>query len=1166
MRLKSIRLSGFKSFVDPTTIALPSNLVAVVGPNGCGKSNIIDAVRWVIGESGARQLRGEAMTDVIFNGSTQRAASSYAAVELLFDNTSGRFGGEYARYPEISIKRQVTRDTQSVYWLNGARCRRKDVLDLFLGTGLSPRGYAIIEQGAINRIIEARPQDLKDLLEEAAGVSRYKEQRHETEIRMGHTRDNLTRLDDVIQEVAGQLNSLKRQAAKAEKYVAWKAEERQCRNLFLALRWQRLEQACRAQEAEHRALAEQIASAERALEQHQRDTATARSAWQHRQQALHDAQGQLYAWSGETARLEQAVRQAEAQRGAKRAEHARLTRELADAEALCEQDREQLAEVGRAQARAILELEQARRELTAQEAAQAAAETQQQQAQQAWREVAEQATGAAQEAKAAVHAAQAAGEQVRQSTARRQRLTAECDKLTAELAADTSAALAAALAEAEAERARWRDELQGLTERIDARRHSERSQREYLHDLRSTTHRVDGQLAALERLQRHATGKDNTQREAWLARLSVAPVCRLAERLEVEPGWETAVERVLGAHLQALCFDIVDAALRQQLAAGTYSVAYSAPVVSTAPPIDTLAAKVSSPWALPPGLAAIRCAANATEAMAQLAELAPHQAVVTPDGALHGPGWGWIDAGDDGRLGVLQRERELRDLRVTRETLAADIAQTQAAVQAVEAELAGLDSAYRSAQQAERAAGARVADCAAACSAAQARIEQYQQRLQWLDRERAEASAQQEAAEAAASRAREQEAASAARAETLRSQQLTSAQTAEQARQTWQSQLRHTRAAAEAVSALAMRGEALQLQRQNLERQLARTDHQAVQHRARLTAVVQALAALPEQPPEAAQLTAKRAERDVAERQLAELRSRCDGATARIDAMAQQEFQMQRAVDGLKQRREQVLPALQGDLARLESVCEQLAQREMDPVAVLADGLVDDATDERGWQQRADEWLRQVEQLGPVNLAAVADYQAQAERKTYLDAQRQDLLQALEVLDKAIHKIDRESRALFRDTFGKINAGFVQHFGKLFGGGTAVLELTDHDVLEAGVSISARPPGKRNSSIHLLSGGEKALTAAALVFAIFDLNPAPFCLLDEVDAPLDEANVGRFGQLVKEMSDRVQFLVITHNKATMEIAQYLTGVTMKEPGVSRIVAVDVDQAVELAAQ
>ena len=1167
MRLDRIKLAGFKSFVDPTTIPTPGNLIGIVGPNGCGKSNIIDAVRWVMGESSAKHLRGESMADVIFNGSSSRKPVSLASVELVFDNAEGKAPGEFAKYPEISIKRQVSRDGQSTYILNGTRCRRKDITDLFLGTGLGSRSYAIIEQGTISRLIEAKPAELRELIEEAAGISKYKERRHETELRMGHTQENLERLMDLREEVGKQLESLKRQAKKAEKYTALKGEERGYREQLLGLRWRKYDDQFQTHqgqlaglETRFRALVEEDHGLNEAL-------ADQREQQEALQKSLNQEQGRFYELGSEVSRLTQTLRHARETHENLIQEETRLLAEKQQAEIDLENDQTQLTTL----LEELAELEVHLEEASETELETATLRDEADHALKTARQLFEQLSSDIGRTRSQRDIQQARvgqlEQQARQLESRREKLESERQEVEATLNAEGLTELELVVAELEAERTTLQDSLQQLHTRIQEGREQMKTLQHALNARRAEQHAMDGKISSLETLQEHAMGKDRAGLQRWLAEHQLDQTSRLAEHLDVHPGWETAVETALGSQLQALCVEqtATFAPHLSALAGESLALFETRPTGESAPGSlgPRLLERVNSPWNLSPLLGAIYCAESMEAAHEVTGQLAEHESVITPDGTRLGPGWLMMQKLDDGQAGVIVRERELKALKLELETLLQQIASFEEQFHSTETATREAEQERERLQTEERRLGAEHARAKSELSATQARCEQATKRLNQITGELRDLNAQQneQSEDIEESRLLQTEA-----EERLAELEMQASDHAH-GRSALESRLTENdaalRQARETVSSLRSRCENLRSNEQLTRRHLERAQGQLDQASQRLEAL-RARVNETSQPTDDTQeaLDDLIEQRSRVEKTLTDQRHRASELEATIRQSSEAKLRNERELAGIKDQLEKIRLELSANEVRRQTVQEQFEEMGADPAQVME--TLPEEADEKVWQQRVGELAEEIARLGAVNLTAMEEYLVQEERMTQLDQQNQDLSESLASLREAIEKIDKECRTRFRDTFDLINAGLQRMFPKLFGGGQASLDLTDRDLLETGVTIMARPPGKRNSSIHLLSGGEKALTAAALVFAIFELNPAPFCLLDEVDAPLDDANVGRFSQLVKEMSERVQFLFISHNKATMEIAQHLAGVTMKEPGVSRIVAVDIDAAVEMA--
>jgi chromosome segregation protein len=1162
MRLRKIRLAGFKSFVDPTTLLVPGNLVGIVGPNGCGKSNIIDAVMWVMGESSAKHLRGDSLTDVIFNGSNTRQPVAQASVELVFDNSEGRITGPYAAYNEISVKRQITRDGVSTYFLNGTRCRRKDIQNLFLGTGLGPRSYSIIEQGMISRLIEAKPEELRSFIEEAAGISKFRERRRETETRMRHTRENLDRLNDIREELARQLAQLQRQAKAAERYQELKAEERRLRDQLTALSWRELRQQCEERAGvvrEHETRVEEVTAALRHVEAEMEELRAQQVAGNDRH---NEAQSRVYRVAADISQLEQKIQHAEERI---RALETDLNETIAASRAAAAQQQEDEQKLeALAQQLQSLEprLEGSRSDSNQAWEALNQAEEAIQQWQAQWDAVNEAIAGFDRQLDVDAERVQRLEMGIEEMEGRLRDVAREIEALDGEPrqqeldAADEAVrALEEELARRRADAGRMQDELQEVRASAGALEERLAGGRERLQELAS-------RLASLEALQAGADGERGTL-ESWLEKAGLADAPRLLDLIQVEPRWATAVETVLGERLQDRCGDL-DALLSglPELERGRAGVLANRTAPAGGGTASLLRACVEGPAVLDSLLAGVFVAENLDAALSLRPRLAPGESVITPDGTWLGRDW--LRLNRPGEEGVFAREQELRALRTRHEETAAEIRNYTRELEAARQRASELEGALAALQQ-------QLHDFLEQVSAARARQAEVRVRIETAVRRREELQEESADLEEQVRSAREElESVRRRTGETTSSRERLAAQRGELA--TLRDQ---HRAAVEAARArwqeshqqsheYALRLESISSQRASLNQALQRTAtqvaHLAARQRELEAALESAKAPLPEF---RARLETLLEEKIVAERELAAARTAVQELDAALREKEQARAECERRIEERRTELEAARLAAQEVAVRLRTVEEQL-EGGAGRAAELLREMPEDATP-AAWQEQLDAVDRRIQRLGPINLLAIEEFQQLSERKEYLDSQHADLVEALETLEEAIRKIDRETRTRFQETFDRLNNNLKEMFPVLFGGGHAYLEMTGDDLLETGVTIMARPPGKRNSNIHLLSGGEKALTAVALVFAIFKLNPAPFCILDEVDAPLDDTNVGRFSQMVSDMSRDVQFIFITHNKITMEIAQQLLGVTMHEPGVSRLVSVDVEEAVQMAA-
>ncbi len=1172
MRLKSIKLAGFKSFVDPTTVSFKSNMTGIVGPNGCGKSNVIDAVRWVMGESSAKYLRGESMTDVIFNGSRHRKPVGQASIELIFDNAQGKLGGAYAQYSEISVKRVVTRDAQSNYLLNGSKCRRRDITDLFLGTGLGARSYAIIEQGMISRLIEARPEELRVYLEEAAGISKYKERRRETENRIRRTLENLSRLEDVREELGKQLERLGRQAEAARRFQTLKARERSLKAELAVLRWK---------EADHRlaGLLEQLAELETALEaclvkvrQGEARLESARERQAQASDALENAQRQLNETGREIARLEQGLSHRLQRERQVKQEMQALGQQQQQTQQACLRDQEQLA-IWAEQLEALTpELaEQAEAEAALQQQLEAL-EARRHELQAHWETYHRQQSSAQQAMTLAQARIQQYEHQSQRLAEKKQQLSAQLNAIKADDHQDER------LEELQLQLESCEEDLLAEEEQLaqlETHKAQAAQQRQSLNDqqrqLSSRLYQAQGRLASLQALQQHELSQEDSRLDAWLSDQGLDTWPWLSEQINIQPGWEKAVEMALGQWLSARTTDAPLAALPaqawQSLPCGDLLL-WTSSASPQLPKADrpSLLERIENPECLPASLqqrlSRIGTQADLASALAQVDALAADECWITPQGEEVYPDGLRLVSSAAAETGVLARQQVIRELEAT--------------IAALEAEVEDLEAQLQQIQDQEAARTSQMQQITARCQtlrqqqmqwAAQVAAEQTQhqherlQRQQWrdelqrIDAEDSETQTQLAMAREALELAQEQ----------LESHQGDGLKHDEE-RQQLQSQLEQQRQAhrlqLDALQQLRIKQQQLQSSHQAVSQALQRLQIQLEQFEQRQQQLEDELEDLLT-PVEGSQddLNEWLQKHRDQEAEVQTLRQTQQLALQEQRDWEQSRQALDKEVQGLRAQMEDLRLQQQTLMVKRDGHLEQLKELSVSFKAVV-ENLPEQAIESR-WQAELEDTQERIRRLGAINLAAIEEYDQQAERKNYLDAQHAELDDALNTLEQAIRRIDRETKQRFKATFEQVNSGLQALFPRVFGGGTAWLQLTGDDLLETGVAIMARPPGKKNSTIHLLSGGEKALTALALVFSIFELNPAPFCMLDEVDAPLDDANVGRYARLVREMSANIQFIYITHNKQAMESADQLMGVTMQEPGVSRLVSVDLEEAAAL---
>ncbi|GMQ97068.1 MAG: chromosome segregation protein SMC [Gammaproteobacteria bacterium] len=1167
MRLTKIKLAGFKSFVDPTTLMFPGSLLAVVGPNGCGKSNIIDAVRWVMGESSAKTLRGESMADVIFNGSSARKPVGNASVELVFDNALGRLGGKYASYADIAIKRQVSRDGTSQYFLNGARCRRKDIIDIFLGTGLGARSYAIIEQGMVSRLIESKPEELRTFLEEAAGISKYRERRRETESRIRHTKDNLSRLTDLRDELGKQLERLRRQAKAAERYKTLKQEERRFKGELLALRWRSMDTESERRQAVIRELKGEHESAVAKIRGIEREIEDLRSTLADSQETLSATQGEFYDLGARAARIEQNITHARDNKLRSEQELEQAGKNLNDVLEHTRQDTKRLEELSRQLKAGEPEIAETKESQVASDAALNAAERSMQDFQERW-------DGNLQSHAEAMRVVQVERTRIEHQTRQLQQLEERLVKVNEEqsglASGDQLTAIETLKSEHQAleqEEQRLHDTLHGQQAELADVKAKNMAFSADLDDAREQARELQGQIVSLESLQAAALGKTDEHVNTWLSARNLPDVTRLAEELEVDQGWERAVEIVLGDFLEAVCTDHAEALFKKvpELTEGTLTLFESAPgQVVKDKSGDMLASRVHCNRDLGDLMAGVRIAENLDEALRDRQSLKDHESVVTPDGIWLGRHWLRVHHVAQSEAGVLARGQSLRELNEALEGARDEIKRLDQALEQGEERHLAIEQQRLDTQEEINTQHRRVAQIEAELSVQQNTMEQIQYRTDRINADVQEIRhqvehIQGELATAQASLLESQAAAQAASDERdqLKSERNHLQQALDNARQKAGQDREHAHEIAMRMESFRTVHEALSSSLERERRQLADLEKRSE--------------GLHEQLSESeAPMTAQRAEleqllglRQATEGKLSQARAHSEGIEAQIREMEQNRVRAEQNAEVVRTRVEQSRLDWQEVNVRRTAIEEQLAEAELEPRSLLK--TLPPEADEHSWQEKLASAERRIARLGPINLAAIDEYRDIKERKTYLDAQNEDITGALTTLENAIRKIDRETRTRFKDTFDKINDALKETFPRLFGGGHGYLELTGDDMLETGVTIMARPPGKRNSTIHLLSGGEKALTAVALLLSFFKLNPAPFCMLDEIDAPLDDHNLERFCQVIREMSEEIQFVIVTHNKITMEMVSQMIGVTMQEAGVSRLVAVDIDQAVRMAA-
>lgn len=1165
MRLSNIKLSGFKSFVDPTTLKIPGNLVGIVGPNGCGKSNIIDALIWVMGESSARHLRGNALTDIIFNGAGQRKSVGQATVELIFDNTDKKLGGQYASYNEISIKRQINREGVSSYYLNGGRCRRRDITGIFLGTGLGPRSYAVIEQGMIARLIEARPDELRAFLEEAAGISKYRERRRETQNRIEHTNDNINRINDVIAEIKKQISYLKRQAKVAERYQLLKQQERTFKAEQLALGWRDLESESDRKKAflmEHEnrmeAARASLRSVEADVEKHRNELTQANTHFNH-------CQSGYYSISGDISQLEQNIQHTHERQTSLSADLEQARTDLQQTRAQYEHDKRQLQALDKELAELEPELQSA--ELKSDDAQKLLNEAES--IMQGWQTEWDTFNQTRADLERQCQLDQTRLEHLEHSIddiiSRRTQLEDELHTIEARDPGRQTRQLRENFDQKQSELAQLRTKQADAIEEMQRGRKESAIISNRLDETRSEQQLLKGQLASLEALQQDDPGYNDRRPDDWLRQNNINNIGHLAKQLEVEPEWIKALEMVTGGHLQSLYIEDL-AALLNRIDDGVPDINVVAPGgrPDRHPRWTRLIEKINNDLSLPSPLESVFIAADWATALAMRNELEAYESIVTADGVWMGVNWLVIHREAQNDAGTLLREQNITGLRE----------RLQRADERVTALTKELDESNKLPEQAEQKRDQtqqRIHDLQSEIAELSGSIAtnetQSRQNLMRTDRIAAELEQLSERQQDAhdnrheikrhLSNLADDQQKLHHRHEELVALREKYQDSLDTARPRW-------RNAREQSHRIELRIESLRSRRDLSDQAIKRNNSQLSQLDGRCNALETDLAQCRE-PLNRLQsdLKQKLEEKISVDQGLTQARAEVQTVETNLRERERMQVQYQQNTRELQSSVEQARLDVNESGVRLQTVEEQLEETGRNLTELL--GQLEEDAKSSDWRDKLAEVTRKIEKLGPVNLAAMDEFNQLTERKTYLDGQLADLNDALTTLENVIHKIDRETRTRFKETFDGLNHHLETMFPQLFGGGRAYLELTGSDWLETGVTIMARPPGKRNSTIQLLSGGEKALTAVALVFSIFKLNPAPFCILDEVDAPLDDTNIGRFGDLVVSMSKDVQFILITHNKITMEKTRHLLGVTMQESGVSRLVSVDMDAAIEMAA-
>ena len=1170
MRLKQIKLAGFKSFVDATTVTLPGNRCAVVGPNGCGKSNIIDAVRWVMGESSAKQLRGENITDVIFNGSGTRKPNNAASIDLIFDNSDGRIGGEYAAYADIAIRREVSRDGQSNYLLNGTRCRRRDIQDIFLGTGFGPRSYSIIEQGMISQLVEAKPEELRVYLEEAAGISKYKERRRETQNRIKHTRENLERINDIREELGRQLDRLQRQAQAAERYRTLKTEESLLNAQLYALRYQSLKSGLGQREQKISTLEielERVIAEQRQIEA---EIENRRKQFSEQTDQVNRVQERFYQLGADITRTEEGL-QFNQQRITQLNDELIQTQQRSEEAGLQVENDDQQIQSIRAQ---VTELQPRAAALAAADAsvqsALAEAEKQSKDWQLRWDEFNQAFAGNEQEAQVQTSKI----EYLEQLITRLQSRSEELARLALEQPKEEGQLVEQMALEIDGLETQSRSLVELMAECRDAlavAKTTAQGLEETVEQARGQVQELRQQAANLQALQDAALSLNVPEAESWISDNSLNAARRLGENLSVVPGWENAVESVMGRFMQALQVDdlTVFASTLSQLSDGDLALVELSAEQAAYPRNDALQLPTLRSLLRADALAGssllhgVYAAESADVALGKRHVLKAGESIITREGFWVGPDWIRVLHDEDQSQGIIERGQAIEAITLQIEDADTHLGEALSQLHSARAQAETLEARREELQAQTNRLNQNLSDRRTDHSVTQVKLEEAAARQQQIRKEAVELQEQI----AQENTRREQARAALADAESIRAEQNLVKGALSEERDKLAESLQQSREAArqsrEEFHAVNVQLESVQSQLKvsvsARERMLTQQSQLAAQLQNMQQGIADSQRPIPEMQ---ARLKQQLADRLGVEQELKASREALATVEAEIRNHESRRSEATERAATVREALEAERVQRQGMAVQESNLLEQLATTGHELEAVQRD--MPEEASESAWVEEIERMARRIQRLGAINLAAIEEFDAESERKAYLDAQAEDLEQALATLLEVMHKIDAETRVRFKETFDAVNAKLKELFPKVFGGGSASLELTGDDMLDTGVSLMARPPGKKNASIHLLSGGEKAMTAVALIFAIFHLNPSPVCLLDEVDAPLDDMNVARFATLIREMSESVQFLVITHNKITMEMADFLMGVTMQEAGVSRLVSVDVDAAAALA--
>jgi chromosome segregation protein len=1169
MHLEKIKLSGFKSFVDLTSITFPGELIGIVGPNGCGKSNILDAIHWVMGENSVKQLRGESLTDVIFNGSAHRKPVGRAMIELIFDNSDASIGGEYAKYHQISIRRVIDREGQSAYFLNNIRCRRRDIANLFLGTGLGSNSYAIVEQGMINRVVEAKPEELRGYIEEAAGISRYKERKHETENRIKHTQDNIIRIKDLEEELCKQLEHLKHQAKAAERYRKLKEQERLMKAKVLVVRWLKLDeeitQVQKAVEQSETLLAFYHAE----LQEVDTQIEEQRAVQMEGQDAYYAVQSRYHALNSDISRLEHAIEQQRARKRQLKIDLDQVEKILQQTECALKEDEEAVIALDHTIADLQPRIMQVDQDLRISDQTVGELEQLMRRWQTEWDAFNQHASKVLQTIQVQQARIEHLNQQVFQSAQylekieqenrsfNRQRLYEELNQLEEKIN-QTSCIIA-----------NQEKKLSQILKKIHQQREKNTKYETEFNKLYDHLQVMRERYMSLQVLQQNAFGERHQEFTEWLEKHQLHDKPKLIKSLSVESGWEIAVETVLQPYLNAICIDgfhtVIEAL--SSLDQGVITLFDVCSEVVNNPrnaKSSVLSSKVKSDKFIHHLLERVYIADSITEALRVWKLLDVYESVITKDGIWIGKNWLRVNRGTNAQMGFIAREKKLDELQIEVKRYTDLVVRTEKALSIGKEKLMQLEKSREELQTVFLADQKNYANIVSSRNAIQIQISHVEERYQRLETEYGEHKQHQalcqQGLEEAVTLLQEAQAGQAQQAcmeKTLLDQrdQFYVALDGEKMRNKEIKELRNQ---------LYLDLQSAQIRLETLYVALDRIKQQKVgllERRKQLfKSLVQEKFPLKQFEADLVEVLKQRV---CVEGELTLAKQKISDFEKLMQTLLQNQRDRTMCVQKCQRTLEERKLGAQELKVRQSTLQEQLTEIRFDINDLLQQVSVEKVS-ETDCTEKLERIKIRLMNLGAINLAAISEYESLNERKGYLDKQRDDLEDALKTLKGAIYKIDCETRSRFKETFEKVSQNFQVLFPQIFGGGKAYLELMGQDLLESGIVLMAKPPGKYIKSTSLMSGGEKALTAIALIFSLFQLNPTPFCLLDEVDAPLDDVNIGRFCNLLKEMSKKIQLIFISHNKSTIEVAEYLTGITMREPGVSSVLAVDINQALEMA--